>query len=101
MGDSNNQLEIKYKEQDGELIIELPVRESIKSILELEREIYCIINRGESTKTHIDVSSLEYISLSELRVFEKLKMEFGNLKIINLRSEVIKFVKEKGYSDLC
>ena len=101
MDDSNNQLEIKYKEQDGELIIELPARESIKSILELEREIYCIINRGESTKTHIDVSSLEYISLSELRVFEKLKMEFGNLKIINLRSEVIKFVKEKGYSDLC
>ena len=61
MGDSNNQLEIKYKEQDGELIIELPARESIKSILELEREIYCIISRGESTKTHIDVSSLEYL----------------------------------------
>ena len=91
---------VEHKVIDNEMIIKLPERVDTESCLEFERELFCLINRGTNTKTVFDAEDLEFISSSALGVLEKLRLEFGNLKIINLKPDVYEAVKNSGYSEL-
>ena len=93
-------LDIKYEIIDREMIIKLPERVDNISPLEFEKELYHILNNGTNNKTSFDAENLESISLSGLRVIEKLRLEFGNMKLVNLKPEVDAFVRESGYTGL-
>ena len=93
-------MDIQYSVVDKKMFIQLPQRVESDSILEFEKELYCIINRGTNYKTIFDASNMEYISISGLRVLMKLRLEFGNFKLINTKPEVQKILKENGFSEL-
>ena len=93
-------MDIKYRITDEEMIIQLPKRVESEDALRFEKEMYCIIKDGMGYKTFFNAENLEYISESALVVLLKLRLEFGDLKMINYNSELHKFLKENGYSEL-
>lgn len=93
-------MDIKYKVSDEEMIIQLPERVESEDALAFEREIYCIINRGTGYRTYFDAQNLEFLSVSGLMVLKKLRLEFGDLKMINYKPEVLKFLEDNDYSEL-
>lgn len=95
-----DKIDLKYVVEGGELIVYLPQKVDMKSTLGFERELYCLINKGKNTKTVIDAAEVEFISLAALRVLEKLRLEFGNVKMINISPGVHELVKQSGYIDL-
>ena len=93
-------MDIQRKVIGEKMIIHLPERVDRDVSLEFEKEMYCILNSGTNYKTVIDAENLEYISETGLRVLKKLRLEFGDLKMINIKPEVFKTMKEKGYMEL-
>lgn len=93
-------MDIQRKVIGEKMIIHLPGRVDKEVSLEFEKEMYCILNAGTNFKTVIDASNLEHISESGLRVLKKLRLEFGDLKMINIKPEVFEIMKEKGYTEL-
>jgi anti-anti-sigma regulatory factor len=93
-------MEIKYKVIGEEMIIQLPERVEDEMALDFERELYCLINQGTNYKTFFNAENLEFISRSGLRALKKLRLEFGDLKMINYKPEVLKFLKDNGYNEL-
>ena len=93
-------MDIQYKVIDDKMIIQLPERVDKEVTLAFEREMYCIINQGTNYKTYFDAENLEFISVPGLRVLKKLRLEFGDLKMINVKPEVLKFIQENGYTEL-
>ena len=92
---------IVYRDGGREMIIQLPNTSSIRSYIQFEKEMYYIINNGTNTRTLFDAAGIESISLSVLRVLEKLRLEFGNMKITNMKPEVYEMVRDSGFPDLC
>jgi len=93
-------MDIQRKVIGEKMIIHLSGRIDKAVSLEFEKEMYCILNAGTNFITIIDAADLEYISESGLRVLKKLRLEFGNLKMINIKPEVFEIMKEKGYTEL-
>ena len=93
-------MDIPYKIIEDEMIIQLPQRVEKEDSLKFERELYCIIKDGSNYKTFFDAENFDYISTAGLMVIKRLRLEFGNLKMINCKPELLKFLKENGYSEL-
>ncbi|MCR5292777.1 MAG: STAS domain-containing protein [Eubacterium sp.] len=93
-------MDIKYNVLGEKMTIELPKRIDTEASLEFEKEMYCILNSGTNYKTIIDAARLEYISKSGLRALKKLRLEFGDLKMINIRPEIHEIMKDNDYTEL-
>ena len=93
-------MDIQYNVVGEKMIIQLPERVDTESSLEFEKEMYCILNSGTNYKTVIDAANLEFISKSGLRALKKLRLEFGDLKMINIRPEVHEIMKDNDYTEL-
>ena len=93
-------MDIPYRINGEEMIIQLPKRVNSEDALRFEKELYCIINRGTNYRTFFDAENLEFISVSGLMALKKLRLEFGDLKMINYKTDVLNYLKDNGYSEL-
>ena len=91
---------LKYKNEDGALVISIKGRIDSTNAPELENEIRKVREGQQDLSVVIDCEELEYISSAGLRVLLRLQQETGDLKLINVSSEVYEVFDMTGFAEI-
>lgn len=91
---------LKYNVEDGTLTIAIKGRIDSTNAPDLETEIQNVRDKEPDLSVVIDCEELEYISSAGLRVLLRLQQETGNLKLINVSSEVYEVFDMTGFVEI-
>ena len=91
---------LQYKNEDGALVISIKGRIDSTNAPELENEIRKVREGQQDLSVVIDCEELEYISSAGLRVLLRLQQETGDLKLINVSSEVYEVFDMTGFAEI-
>ncbi|MBR2548184.1 MAG: anti-sigma factor antagonist [Eubacterium sp.] len=93
-------MDMKYIVEDGSLVISLEGRIDSANSPQVEEEIQKIRDAEPDTPVVLDCEKLEYISSAGLRVLLRLQQETGNVKLINVSSEVYEIFDMTGFAEI-
>ena len=91
---------LQYKLENGELVIFLEGKIDSTNSPEIEKEIQSILAAEPDAKVTVDCDKLEYISSAGLRVLLRMQQERGNVKLINVSSEVFEIFEVTGFTEI-
>lgn len=93
-------MDMRYKVEDGSLVISLEGRIDSANSPQVEEEIQKIRDAEPDAPVVLDCEKLEYISSAGLRVLLRLQQETGNVKLINVSSEVYEVFDMTGFAEI-
>ena len=85
---------------DNEIRIKLGNRITTDNCKDTEENLNSIISENEGKDIILDCDALEYVSSSGLRVFLKIKKQYGSLKLVNVSNEVYEILDVTGFSSM-
>ena len=93
-------LSMDSRMEDGELLISLSGRIDSSNSAEMEKNLKALREGREDIPVVFDCEKLEYISSAGLRVLLRLHQATGNVKLINVSSEVYEVFEMTGFVEL-
>ncbi len=93
-------MDMRYKVEDGSLVISLEGRIDSANSPQVEEEIQKIRDAEPDAPVVLDCEKLDYISSAGLRVLLRLQQETGNVKLINVSSEVYEIFDMTGFAEI-
>ena len=96
-------MEIKERNQDGVIVIEVRGRLDSKSTAELEQKVLGLLD-SDTQNLLVDMADLDYINSSGLRVlvmaYQRLKKSGGKLAISGTKDYIMEVFEIAGYHRL-
>ncbi len=92
--------DLKYKMEDGALVIYLSGRIDSSNSAEVEKMIQGIRDTEPDASVVIDCDDLEYISSAGLRILLRLQQDTGDLKVVNVSAEVYEVFDMTGFAEI-
>lgn len=89
---------MKFKTEDGNLIIDLEGRIDTNNVNEIENQAVAIVKENPADEIIFDVENLKYISSAGLRFLMKCKKTSGkNIHIVNASKDVYEVLEMTGF----
>ena len=92
--------DVKFKEADGVLNIELGGRVDTSNAAETEEKINSYLEGKKFDSIVMDCSSLSYISSSGLRIILRLKKKYDKTTLKNVNQEVYSILETTGFTEM-
>ena len=92
--------EVRSRQQDGQLTIELSGRIDSGNASRIEEEVFAAVGDYMGSRLMVDVENLEYISSAGLRILLRLLKKHRKLRIINASSDIYEILEMTGFTEM-